>query len=443
MLIQPERIALVKARLRKAIHFCEKLWTRFTTAAVSALKRSQKWVLGILEIAKSRIYQLPAETVKEKIRSVFHKEIRPEWTVKLVMPVAWVLVLASVLSLVPLAPHAAAANHEPVAETANLTITPRYAVADIADTETLNMSGELTEACGVYVDNKLYGVMECQAQLQFFLDALLNQEKLKNPEAETSFAQEIEVVSGLYPSESLKTYDEIKDILLSVLQLQVTREEVYESEIPFETVTVSNDLEYTVFSGVVNQGANGVEECVDRVTYLNGQEIARAPVKRTVVQEPVNETVAVGTRTLPDSYPDGYLSGEGSGVATGSFLWPLPYTYNITSPFEIRWGTMHKGIDIAESGVHGAVVRAADGGVVMVAGDLNDGYGNYVIIDHGNGYKTLYGHGSAIYVTKGQYVSKGQPILAVGNTGNSYGDHLHFEIIENGTEVDPLGFQYE
>ena len=198
-----------------------------------------------------------------------------------------------------------------------------------------------------------------------------------------------------------------------------------------------------MFSGVVNQGANGVEECVDRVTYLNGQEIARAPVKRTVVQEPVNETVAVGTRTLPDSYPDGYLSGEGSGVATGSFLWPLPYTYNITSPFEIRWGTMHKGIDIAESGVHGAVVRAADGGVVMVAGDLNDGYGNYVIIDHGNGYKTLYGHGSAIYVTKGQYVSKGQPILAVGNTGNSYGDHLHFEIIENGTEVDPLGFQYE
>ena len=76
-----------------------------------------------------------------------------------------------------------------------------------------------------------------------------------------------------------------------------------------------------------------------------------------------------------------------------------------------------RGIDIAEGGVHGATVRASDGGVVTIAGDLNDGYGNYVVIDHGNGYKTLYAHGSAIYVTQGQYVSKGQPILAVGNSG--------------------------
>lgn len=161
------------------------------------------------------------------------------------------------------------------------------------------------------------------------------------------------------------------------------------------------------------------------------------------MQEPVSKTIETGTRTLPDSYPEGYQSGQGSGVATGSFLWPLPYTYHITSPFEMRWGTMHKGIDIAEGGVHGATVRASDGGVVTIAGDLNDGYGNYVVIDHGNGYKTLYAHGSAIYVTQGQYVSKGQPILAVGNSGNSYGSHLHFEIIENGTEVNPLNFDFE
>lgn len=183
--------------------------------------------------------------------------------------------------------------------------------------------------------------------------------------------------------------------------------------------------------------------CVDQVTYLNGKEVSRSAVKRTVVQEPVSKTIETGTRTLPDSYPEGYQSGQGSGVATGSFLWPLPYTYHITSPFEMRWGTMHKGIDIAEGGVHGATVRASDGGVVTIAGDLNDGYGNYVVIDHGNGYKTLYAHGSAIYVTQGQYVSKGQPILAVGNSGNSYGSHLHFEIIENGTEVNPLNFDFE
>ena len=151
------------------------------------------------------------------------------------------------------------------------------------------MHGELVEACGIYVDNKLYSVIDCQAQLQFFLDALLNQEKLEDPDAEASYAQEIEVVSGLYPSGSVKSYDEIKEILLSVLQIQVTKTETYQEEIPFDTVTVSNDMEYTVFSNVVNEGADGVQECVDQVTYLNGKEVSRSAVKRTVVQEPVSK----------------------------------------------------------------------------------------------------------------------------------------------------------
>lgn len=254
-----------------------------------------------------------------KIKAAFTQECRSRQAVNLVMPVACVLVLASVLSLVPLAPRAAAADHEPAAETANLTITPRYAAAEIAETEALDMHGELVEACGIYVDNKLYSVIDCQGQLQFFLDALLNQEKLEDPDAEASYAQEIEVVSGLYPSGSVKSYDEIKEILLSVLQIQVTKTETYQEEIPFDTVTVSNDMEYTVFSNVVNEGADGVQECVDQVTYLNGKEVSRSAVKRTVVQEPVSKTIETGTRTLPDSYPEGYQSGQGSGVATGSF----------------------------------------------------------------------------------------------------------------------------
>ena len=85
-----------------------------------------------------------------------------------------------------------------------------------------------------------------------------------------------------------------------------------------------------MFSNVVNEGADGVQECVDQVTYLNGKEVSRSAVKRTVVQEPVSKTIETGTRTLPDSYPEGYQSGQGSGVATGSFLWPLPYTYHLT-----------------------------------------------------------------------------------------------------------------
>ena len=243
MLIQPEKVALVKARLRKAIHLCEKLWARFTAVGSAGLRNAEKWALRILKKTENWLGKLPVSSVKEKVKVAFTQDSRSQRVVNLVMPVACVLVLASVISLVPLAPHASAADHELVSETANLTIVPRYAAAEIADTEVLDMNGELVEACGIYVDNKLYGVIECQAQLQFFLDALLNQEKLEDPNAETSYVQEIEVVSGLYPSGSIKSYDEIKEILLPVLEIQVVKTETYQEEIPFETVTVSNDLE--------------------------------------------------------------------------------------------------------------------------------------------------------------------------------------------------------
>ena len=133
MLIQPEKAALVKARLRKAVHLCEKLWTRFVSAGAKGLKNAEKWALRILKRAEGWLGKLPAQAVKEKIKAAFTQECRSRQAVNLVMPVACVLVLASVLSLVPLAPRAAAADHEPAAETANLTITPRYAAAEIAE----------------------------------------------------------------------------------------------------------------------------------------------------------------------------------------------------------------------------------------------------------------------------------------------------------------------
>ena len=108
----------------------------------------------------------------------------------------------------------------------------------------------------------------------------------------------------------------------------------------------------------------------------------------------------------------------------------------ITSGFGWRWGRMHEGIDI---GVPcGTPIHAAASGTVIYSGWM-DGYGNIVVIDHGNGLATAYGHQSAIYVGGGS-VSQGQSIGAVGSTGNSTGCHLHFEVRVNGTPVDPLGY---
>ena len=137
--------------------------------------------------------------------------------------------------------------------------------------------------------------------------------------------------------------------------------------------------------------------------------------------------------------------GSGGYVSTGNFAWPLPGVTNITSGFGSRWGSFHKGIDISSAGVYGKPIVAADSGRVMMAGWGNygtgyGGYGNVVAIDHGGGYSTLYGHCSSVAVSTGQIVKKGQVIAYVGNTGDSQGAHLHFEIRVNGVAKNPLNW---
>lgn len=122
----------------------------------------------------------------------------------------------------------------------------------------------------------------------------------------------------------------------------------------------------------------------------------------------------------------------GAVSATGSFAWPT--SGKITQPFR----SYHKGTDIA-NGV-GTAILAADSGKVVSAGWTNVGYGNHIIIDHENGYMTLYGHLSQIAVVVGQRVSRGSQIGLMGSTGRSTGSHLHFEIRIAGGNVDPLGY---
>ena len=115
----------------------------------------------------------------------------------------------------------------------------------------------------------------------------------------------------------------------------------------------------------------------------------------------------------------------------------------ITSPFGYRvhpiFGTTiyHSGIDIGVD--YGTPIHAADSGTVIYAGWI-DGYGNTVIIDHGNNITTLYGHNSSLAVSDGQSVSKGTVIAYAGSTGNSTGPHCHFEVQVGGSAVDPMGY---
>ena len=135
--------------------------------------------------------------------------------------------------------------------------------------------------------------------------------------------------------------------------------------------------------------------------------------------------------------------GAGSANATGSFLFPVASYVYISSRFGERVHPItgelknHNGMDIASN--MGTTVYAADGGTVVLA-EWYGGYGNCIMIDHGNGYKTLYGHLSYIGVSSGQAVRQGDVIGQVGSTGNSTGPHLHFEVYSNGSRIDPEQF---
>lgn len=127
----------------------------------------------------------------------------------------------------------------------------------------------------------------------------------------------------------------------------------------------------------------------------------------------------------------------------GTFVWP-----SVSSAITSSYGTRvhpvtgrvktHSGVDIGAA--YGTNIYAANSGTVIVAGWNSGGYGNYVVIDHGGGYTTLYGHCSSLLVSKGQTVTKGQVIAKVGSTGMSTGPHLHFEVLVNGSTTNPMSY---
>lgn len=127
-------------------------------------------------------------------------------------------------------------------------------------------------------------------------------------------------------------------------------------------------------------------------------------------------------------------TGPVAGLS-GAFAWPV--SAPISSHFGPRWGRHHNGIDLAAN--HGDEIRASRAGDVWLAGEV-EGYGLTVVIGHDDGSRTLYAHASALLVEAGDRVEQGQPIARVGDTGNSTGPHLHFEIIVNDRPVDPLDY---
>lgn len=380
-------------------------------------------------------------------------------------------------------------NQTPLAEKHRISnATPHIKIAEVEKTKCIEKPEEIKDkiieksneilapAYGVYLEEKLIVIGTSKEDIQKALDEILNQNKRNLEDATATFEENIEIKQDLFPNSKIEGFEKIKEALNSkkevskpytvdeddtivsiaekfgistekllkdngktesdaiypgdtlniitlenLLHVKVVAKETVENEIPFEKITKENSQIEKGKIIVDQEGSNGKEEVVYCVTYLNGRETAKKELTKEIKLAPVAEEQTIGTKEE-------------------EYLWPVPFTKNITSGFGPRQEGFHQGIDISAAGVNGTKIVASKAGTVKVAKMGKTGYGNHIIILHDDGTETLYGHCQSLCANIGKRVNQGDEIAHVGSTGHSTGPHLHFEIRINGKQVDPTKY---
>lgn len=356
--------------------------------------------------------------------------------------------------------------------------------------------GDFEQAYGLVVNGDLIGAIKSAGDMQFILDDFLESYKTDNDAEKAEFMDDISIEEGYFSKEDVKSSDELKseintthraveyytvkngdspiaiaeknemsverlkelnpdlnDVMYAGAKVKVDRDKpvlcvksisysTYYKSIPYSKKTVEDSSKYTDYKQLKTKGQKGRERYIEEITYADGEEISRVLVEKVVETQPVDEVYVVGTKKKPvvkNNNPTTNNKGDNT-VGKGKFTWPVPGVRSISSPYGMRWGRLHKGIDISCSGIRGRTIVAAADGTVTTKGYDANGYGNFCVITHLGGYSTLYGHCQSVLVTKGQSVKAGQAIAKVGDTGRSYGPHLHFEIRVNGSPKNPVNY---
>ncbi len=291
----------------------------------------------------------------------------------------------------------------------------------------------MQDACGVYVDGVLHSVADSERVASRILDEILEASINENDDVEASFVETVELVEGVFLEETVHEKQELKELLLEDLRVQVSGTIQYETEIAYSVMRIPDATMYEGTERVRVMGQSGVRLITATVTTVNGVEQFSVITESEITKAPVTEIRAYGTKKKTGS---GYVGGQ---HAKGFFVWPTEHTRFLSQQFGNEG---HRGIDIWRDNMTGEDILAADGGKVVMAGEYPGykTYGKFVIIDHGNGYRTVYAHCSEVLVKEGDIVRQGQHIAEVGNTGRSTAPHLHFEVQRNGVLLNPMKF---
>jgi len=344
-----------------------------------------------------------------------------------------------------------AVNYKKIANSAGIALTKITEKTDFP----------VMQGCGLCVDDKLVCISENETEI----DEILNQEIDSYDGDNKKFIEKLEKINGVYLKSEFLSKDLIKeklfgenkaytvvdgDTISSISQklgvstnflsklnniknnkikigdvlyfgnnkriLNIENKICENSivNIPFKKIEKLDKRKPVGFKKIERNGKNGIEKYIAEKIYINGKFDRKKIINRSVLTNPVDEILLVGTSNHFSSQKNGHC-------------WPVSYTKNITSGYGIRWGKVHDGIDIAKSGIYGKEIVSTNHGRVLLAGWYG-GYGLCVIIYHTDSTKTLYGHCSKVYVKSGQKVYKGQPIALVGASGFSTGPHLHYGV---------------
>ena len=241
--------------------------------------------------------------------------------------------------------------------------------------------------------------------------------------------------------------DTRKQLISDKKALDEKREERKESKEKLVAERSALKKKQKEYNSTVSQLENQYDEVEDYVKELDKSSAAYESYIKKLEQEKKAADAEID-RILKEYYQNQPTGGNANGSydTSSSWAWPLGSAscyisshYGYRNPSISGWG-FHGGTDIAGGGIHGKPVYATKAGKVITAVTSNSGYGIYVLIDHGNGYSSLYAHMSARYVNTGDTVKKGQMIGRVGSTGNSTGPHLHFEIRVYGEKKNPMNY---
>lgn len=300
--------------------------------------------------------------------------------------------------------------------------------ADSVAQKMIDNTEDIVKVCDLLIDGKTVLCYESQG-LNNIIKSRLEAYYVEGAENSSSFVKKVELNESYRLKNALSSAEDVENTVNS-LEVKTYVKKITDVSVPYNTKTVKTNKQPLGYIEVTTKGQNGINRKTEVFETLNGVETYYNLESNQTVSAPVTEIIEQGTAKAELS------SREKSIMKSNGFILPLPSrSFNISA----YWGDGrgHKGIDLATD--KGTSIYAVSSGTVSFSG-WDGAYGYSVIIDHGNGLQTRYAHASSLFVSYGEKVSQGDVIAAVGRTGSATGNHLHFEVMVNGTRVNPAPY---